>query len=718
MNQLEENSLFNLATQILQFTNSNLFLTGKAGTGKTTFLKHIKQHQSKNMVVVAPTGVAAINAGGVTMHSFFQLPFIPYLPDEQKIFGNNATVDKYGLIKNIRFSKDKIELLNDLELLIIDEVSMLRADMLDAIDEILKHFRNQKNKPFGGIQVLFIGDLFQLPPVVNDAEWNLMKEHYESPFFFNAKVIEQHPLLFIELKKVYRQNEELFIQLLNNIRNNTLNDDDIQLLKTRYQAKQIKQEGITLTTHNYMADTINREELNKLQGKKHLFTGEIKGDFSDKALPTEKQLELKIGAQVMFIKNDNEEKKYYNGSLAKIIKLSDENISVELNDNKQTIELEKEKWSSIKYTLNKETNKIEEEELGSFLQYPIRLAWAITIHKSQGLTFDYANIDAGASFAAGQVYVALSRCRTLDGITLLSPITSNNILNDHRIVKFTSQENSIESIADFLQTEKPKFASQLLLKTFDWQKIITALKYFDEQTSEKKLPEKDTLKGVSLGLLIRAETQQQFAKKFISQLENILNQQPINTELLNERVTKAKQYFANALHQEIIRPLNEIQTLLKGKSKVKQYHVLVNELEATIWKKLNAVQRITFGELSFDIDIIEKKQKEEKIITRDKAAKGQSKVDTLNLHREGKTIPEIATLRGLAISTIESHLSSFVETGELNIYTFLSKDELQEIANAYYISEEDTLTPLKDKLKDKYSFVQLRMAVSHINKNK
>lgn len=715
-----ENILFNLADEVINYTSQNLFLTGKAGTGKTTFLKFIKEHSQKNAVVVAPTGVAAINAGGMTMHSFFQLPFIPYVPQRSGVSGDVSTIDRYNLIKNIRFSREKKELLNELELLIIDEVSMLRADMLDAIDEILRHFRQQRKLPFGGVQVIFIGDLFQLPPVVKEDEWQLMKDHYASPFFFCAKVIEQHPPLFIELKKIYRQNEQSFINLLNSIRNNEMSDSDYGLLNERFRpdGMDIFESSITLTTHNNSADTINQRELNKLEGKPIRFTGEIKGEFSDKALPTEMNLDLKVGAQVMFIKNDSSgEQKYFNGKLAVIKKISEEEISVTLAESNTELALEKEKWNNIRYSLNIESKKIEEEELGSFTQYPVRLAWAITIHKSQGLTFDKAMIDAGNSFAAGQVYVALSRCRTLDGLVLLSRIQPWSVQSDERIIEFASRENSMEEIQKILTEEKPKYAAQLLLKTFEWRKLVVELQLFEELTEDKKLPEKEMFESVIETMIEKAKSQQEVASKFTTQLIEILQTNPIDTNLLNERVTKAKMYFAKALHDELIQPINNLQNFLKGKSKVKQYARAVNEIENIVWKKLHDVQRITFGEMNFDVPQIERKQKiisEKKV----KAEKGSSKLETLEFYKTGKSISEIASQRGFTTSTIESHLAEFVLTGEVNAFDFLNKDQLLKIRKAADEVGYEYFSPIKQLVGDSISFGQIKIGLNYLKSKK
>ncbi len=711
-----ENILFNLAVDVVNFTSQNLFLTGKAGTGKTTFLKFIKEHSQKNSVVVAPTGVAAINAGGVTMHSFFQLPFIPFVPDAARTHGNVSTVDKNHLLRNIRFNREKIELLNELELLIIDEVSMLRADMLDAIDEILRHFRQQRWVPFGGVQVLFIGDLFQLPPVVKDDEWMLLKDHYVSPFFFSAKVVEQNPPLFIELQKMYRQNEQSFIDLLNNIRNNEMNEPDYELLHERFspEATDVFENRITLTTHNNTADNINQKELRKLEGKLHSFVGEIKGEFSDKAMPTELRLDLKEGAQIMFVKNDSSgEQRYFNGKLATVKKISEEKITVTLAESNEELMLEKEIWTNIRYSLNKESNKVEEEELGSFTQYPVRLAWAITIHKSQGLTFDKAVIDAGASFASGQVYVALSRCRTLNGLVLLSRIHPHSIKNDERIVEFASRENSIEQVQKILLAEKPKYAAHLLLKTFDWRKLLVELKFFFELTEEKKLPEKEMFLA-TIGMMIeKTKAQQDVSEKFLQQLKSILTENPVNKVLLDERVTKAKLFFAKALHDELIKPMNELQSFLKGKSKFKQYSKKVDELESFTWKKINDVERITFGEMTFDVSQLERGQKSPSL-KKVKAEKGSSKIETLEFYKQGKTIAEIATQRGFAPTTIEGHLAEFVLTGEVDAFDFLNEDEISKIQQAIEEVGDEKFSPIKQLVGDAISFGQIKIGVNYL----
>lgn len=707
------NELFDIAFDLVNNTTRNLFLTGKAGTGKTTFLRHVQQHGRKQSVTAAPTGVAAINAGGVTLHSFFQLPFQPYI--SEGAFTNGATSNRYDLLSKIRFNSDKIELLNDLELLIIDEVSMLRADMLDAIDDILRHFRKNMHEPFGGVQVLLIGDLFQLPPVVADREWETLRNEYESPFFFSAKVIREHPPLFIELKKIYRQSEQGFITLLNNIRNNAVDEYDLQLLEERYQpeAQDTDENCITLCTHNYKADEINQYRLNRLDAELHTFAADIKGEFSDKAYPTEEKLPLKVGAQVMFLKNDPD-KRYFNGKLAVIKAIKENSITVEMDGSGDELVLQKEKWQNIRYVLNRETNRIEEEEIGSFTQYPVRLAWAITIHKSQGLTFDKAIIDAGQSFAAGQVYVALSRCRTLDGVTLLSRIQGHSIRNDERIIEFASGENDIEEIKEILVREKPGFAAKVLVNTFNWNKLIIQLNAFFDVTRAKNLPDKEKLHQIVRGMVEKANEQKTVADKFTAQLKYILNQQPIDETLLNERVVKAKQYFANALHTDIGKVITEMHLMLKGKPKIKQYLEKLRELEKTVWSKIRDIEKITFGNMQFAVTEIQRTEPQIVVERARKVEKGESNRISLDLYKQGKTVQEIATERNLAASTIEGHLAEYVVTGEVNILDLLDKELLEEIKIASEGVEEGKLSPIKEKLGEKASYGQIKMVVNYL----
>jgi len=479
------NEMFRLATELVNQSSRNIFLTGKAGTGKTTFLKYIRENCPKQMAVVAPTGVAAINAGGVTMHSFFQLPFSPFIPDAGGGYGNNneETANRNSLISRLKMTNEKKKIIRELELLIIDEISMVRCDMLDAVDTILRHIRRRHQERFGGLQVLFIGDMFQLPPVIKDPEWNLMKEYYNSPFFFDSQVIKEEAPLYIEFKKIYRQSEEIFINLLNQVRNNELEEEGRELLESRFRPvfRRTKNDGyIILTTHNEKARNTNTNELANLNASLFTYAAEVTGDFPESAYPADELLQLKAGAQVMFIKNDSEKvKRYFNGKIGVVTALDKEKIVVQClpaglagNDDPDAIEVKKEKWENIRYTMNNTTRQLEEEVLGSFVQYPLRLAWAITIHKSQGLTFEKALIDAGEAFAPGQVYVALSRCTTLEGIVLQSRIKSNGFFTDERIVRFSQNYTSANLLEKELQESKKNYQLKILTSLFDFTATI------------------------------------------------------------------------------------------------------------------------------------------------------------------------------------------------------------------------------------------------------
>jgi hypothetical protein len=457
---MEKNEELELAYKFVQFTNRNIFLTGKAGTGKTTFLKSLKDKIHKRMVIVAPTGVAAINAGGITIHSFFQLPFGPILT--KKVAGSKNQTSE----SKMKFQKRKINIIKSLDLLVIDEISMVRADMLDAIDEVLRKYKN-RFLPFGGVQVLMIGDMQQLAPVVKHQEWELLKNYYKSMYFFNSKVIEESNLLSIELKKVYRQSDEKFIEVLNEIRTNAITKENFDLLHTRFIPNFNAEDAdsyVTLCTHNHSANLINSRELKKLESTSNFFTADIDGDFPENSYPTDYELELKIGAQVMFIKNDsNPEKRYYNGKIGEIIGFEDQHIIIYCHDDKSTIESNHEEWKNIKYDIDNKTKEIKEKVVGTFRQYPLRLAWAITIHKSQGLTFEKAIIDAEAAFAHGQTYVALSRCKSLEGLVLSSRISKSTIISDNEIDTFSKESENIK--ADKAELDKSKFQYQIDLLT-------------------------------------------------------------------------------------------------------------------------------------------------------------------------------------------------------------------------------------------------------------
>lgn len=590
------NNVFNLATDIVCHTSQSVFLTGKAGTGKTAFLHHIRKTTDKNVIIVAPTGVAAINAGGVTLHSLLQLPFEPYIPNFE---------GKKKLDFHFKLRKSKIEMLRELDLLIIDEVSMLRADMLDAADYMLRRYRNSQ-QPFGGVQVLFIGDMFQLPPVVQPAEWETMKHHYPSPFFFHAQVLESFPLIYIELKKIYRQQDQRFIDILNRVRNNCTSFQDLQLLNQNYNPSfklPEKDRYIVLCTHNYKADRINSEEISKLSGKEFRFQGKIHGDFSENALPAERDLILKEGAQVMFVKNDvGERRRFYNGKLATINSLKEGKIEA-CFENGDLMNLEQDTWRNVRYRLNENSGEIEEEELGSFTQYPIRLAWAVTIHKSQGLTFDRVVIDAGQAFAAGQVYVALSRCTSLDGIVLFSRITQQSISTDPYAIEFSKNEQPIGFLEQILESEKPHYCALRLKKYFDWTPFIRSLHSLYELASEKKIPDQEEVQALFAQMCSRAVEQQEIAQNFMKELDRILSAQPVNVEYLKNRVEKASLYFYRDTQACIIAPLDEHLKVYGKKSRVKAYLKKVEAIHNTLVSQQEKIKCISYGNTELTADL-------------------------------------------------------------------------------------------------------------------
>jgi uncharacterized protein YpbB len=714
----EINEIFNLASELVNKTNQNIFLTGKAGTGKTTFLKHIKSTTIKNTIVVAPTGVAAINAGGVTMHSFFQLPFGPYVPSSygNNKFGNNQyeIADKNTLFKNIKFDKNKRKLIQELQLLIIDEISMVRADMLDAMDAILRQYRSQYHVPFGGVQVLFIGDMYQLPPVIKDQEWQILQDYYTSPFFFDAKVTSEFPPLYIELKKVYRQTDKQFIDILNRIRNNIPTTDDLEILNDFYKPHNDKENGILLTTHNQKASTINEQELYKLNGVAYTYKGAVEGDFNDKLLPNELELELKEGAQIMFIKNDSSgEKKYFNGKLATVKKLDNEKITVSFNDTQELYTLRKEVWRNIRYKLGADS-QIEEDELGSYTQYPIRLAWAVTIHKSQGLTFDKVCIDAGKSFAAGQVYVALSRCTTMQGITLFSKIERSAISTDERIIKFARQEAKADELQRVLALEKDAYLANQLLSFFNFAKLKTAALSFKELVSTKKLPNQAEAEKLSIDINQKIDAVQDVAAKFTKELQILLHNKSDN---LAERVRKAIHYFNDQLINGVLKPLNIHLHNLENASKVKQYVTATVELLTEMFGVVAKLNQCSYDNIEFNEYAHAVEKYNPKKVANVKASSNEEKIPsaqlTFQMYKDGKDAAQIAVIRNLAQSTIEGHLAQFVRSGAVSVFDLVPKEKVTIILKAIAVVGGRVTTPIKETLSDDCSHGDIRAVLNY-----
>ncbi|TKB07643.1 helix-turn-helix domain-containing protein [Desulforhopalus sp. IMCC35007] len=531
-----------LADAFVRDTGCNVFLTGKAGTGKTTFLHNIKKDCEKRMVVTAPTGVAAINAGGVTLHSFFQMPFGPFIP------GSEHT-------RQHKFSRDKINIIKSLDLLVIDEISMVRADLLDGVDSVLRRYR-RSNLAFGGVQLLLIGDLHQLAPVVKNEEWRILQAHYASPYFFSSTALGKTELISVELQHIYRQADDTFISLLNKVRDNRLDPESLNALNARhikdFEKKEVASEGyITLCTHNQSADKINSTRLEQLSHSAHRFSAKVEGEFPEHSYPTPSTLELKVDAQVMFMRNDaSHEKRYFNGKIGKITRISGDRISIKCRDDNDEIIVEPATWENIDYSLDEETMEVSENKIGAFVQYPLKLAWAITIHKSQGLTFDNAIIDAQSSFAHGQVYVALSRCRTLEGMVLSTPLALNSVKTDRTVLQFTEQAGQNLPTEEKLALAKIRYQQNLLLDCFDFQRLRNLFARLVSLVERNR--EILRLKGADdLGQLQPLITREicMVGENFKAQLRGLFRDDllPSDDPVILERLTKASIYFKEKL---------------------------------------------------------------------------------------------------------------------------------------------------------------------------
>ncbi|QJD81377.1 AAA family ATPase [Spirosoma rhododendri] len=558
-------------------TSRNVFLTGKAGTGKTTFLRQIRQSVGKRMVVVAPTGVAAINAGGVTIHSLFQLPFGPLVP------GSAA--------RENNINREKIKIFRTLDLLVIDEISMVRADVLDGIDEVLRRYRH-RSEPFGGVQLLLIGDMQQLPPVIRDEDWQLLSPYYDTGYFFGSRALQQTPYVSIELTHIYRQSDQRFIDLLNGIREKTITRDQLTDLNQHYVpdfAPDDRDGYITLSTHNQRAQQINSEKLKALKGKLHSFEAEIDKEFPAHAFPTDADLDLKIGAQVMFIKNDiSRDKLYYNGKIGRVTDFDDDRIYVECQGESKSLAVDRVMWENIRYALDPETKEITSDVIGTFTQYPLKLAWAITIHKSQGLTFERAIIDASAAFAHGQVYVALSRCKTLDGLVLRAEIPMHSIKSEHTLDEFHEQVQQQTPTEQHLTDAKRAYQEQLLEELFSFEYVHSLLYRsrkvihdhsgaFTSDLMQKLLELTELLTGKGRDV----------SRRFVRQLPGYFSPDllPEDNEPLRERLQKAGGYFHALLADEALPLLYRFDTTTKNKQALESLLESFDELEKELLSK-------------------------------------------------------------------------------------------------------------------------------------
>lgn len=719
------NVVFKQAAAFINQTSQNLFLTGKAGTGKTTFLKYIKENCYKKMAVTAPTGVAAMNAGGTTLHALFWLPFGMFIEDYPLRWDQTDThiYNKSRLFSTIKLTKQRRAILQELELLVIDEVSMVRADTLDAIDVILKSVRRDM-RPFGGLQVLFIGDLYQLPPVVRDHEWQVLRNHYSSPFFFDAKVLRENALVKLELQHIYRQKDEKFIGVLNNIRNNQCSTDDLTKLNSHYKADfqpPEQEQYIVLTSHNRLAEQINQEELQKLGGKLYNVKAIVKDDFYTNSFPTEETLAVKVGAQVMFIKNDvGEDRKYFNGKIGvvKELNLDKHQILVGFEDGSDDVVVRRETWENIKYNYNKGEDKIEEEVLGTFSQFPLRLAWAITIHKSQGLTFDRAIIDAGTSFAAGQVYVALSRLTSLDGLVLRSTLPAHAIRTDPQVVSFMTQLTDQDETAEILKQCQRAFLGQILLQSFRWTILTETVQELVDSLSKRNVDNKEGVEQFFARLSEQLKQQEGVAHKFIGQLYQMLSDaKSVDYDKICVRTESAVQWFLPKIEEELIKATEEHIDAWKVRKRTKKYIQELRSLLLDFKRKHEALkhclviaQALTKGEDLSDI-VLKNEIVKDQALTKE-GEEGEVEKDTkqisLDMYMDGMDIQQISKQRGMVEGTIYGHLIHFVGT-EIDAEDLISPEKLAEILTVLKKNEGKSSSEIKMILGEAYSYPDIKL---------
>ena len=685
---------YELAYEYVQHTNRCIFLTGKAGTGKTTFLRRLKQECPKQLTVVAPTGVAAINAEGVTIHSLFQLPPQVFLPTPEA---------RKQLFAEMQMRAQKQRVLRNLELLVIDEVSMVRSDLLDTIDAVLRHIKHRPNHPFGGVQVLFIGDLFQLSPVAREQEWRLMQPYYEGAYFFQAQVFRELNPIYIELDHVFRQTNSDFVEILNQVRNNALTPQSLQVLNTRYlpdfEPNKQSEHYITLSTHNSKVDAINYREMEALSGKAYTYQAKIQDTFPESMFPMDMALTLKVGARVMFIKNDSsQEKLYYNGKLGVVTLLSKEAINVTCEDG-TVVNVHTETWENIRYTSDTGSDTIITEVIGTFSHYPLRLAWAITIHKAQGLTFDRVVIDAADAFAAGQVYVALSRCRSLDGVVLHTPIPSRALTNAREVLYFTNNQSDIQTTETMLPTAQTEYLSVLLCALFDFRSVINRFAALSRMVKNMDSVQGD-VSQFFISCIGGLEGLQVIAERFQQQLRQIIyagiGNQGIDsgykeaTSRLHNRLEAAHGYFAPKL-QLLLTTMGNCPLRTNDRADAAYIKQHIMDLYADLSRTLYIMQHLaslhnstitTSSPNSLIAYMFNVRQKfklvEPKLVIQSSHRKVRSDstaLKTLQLFYAGYTIPRIAKERKLTVRTVVKHLRTFIDQDLIHISNFTPTDQ-------------------------------------------
>ena len=714
---MEHNHELQTAWDFVENTGRSIFLTGKAGTGKTTFLKTIVEKSRKRPIVVAPTGVAAINAGGVTIHSFFQLPFSPYVP--------GAKVES-----KFDFGREKRKIIASIDLLIIDEISMVRADLLDAIDTVLRRFRNHY-QPFGGVQLLMIGDLAQLTPVMTPEDERILKPYYDTPYFFGSKALQQIDYVTIQLEHVYRQQDLSFIGILNQVRNGHPTEETMMRLNTRCKPAFIpspEEPYIRLTTHNQLANYYNETELQKLRGRTFQFHAEIKGTFPEYSYPTAETLVLKEGAQVMFIKNDTSgEHLYYNGRIGRVVHVDKQQILVLCEGDAEAIEVEPMEWENTRYTLNEETREIETDIQGTFKQYPRRLAWAITIHKSQGLTFDRAIIDANQSFAPGQVYVALSRCRTLEGLVLATPLEARAIINDSRVDTYIAQqETEAQRSIEQLPTLKQEYERFLLLQLFDFRPLLYQQETMVRIFAEFFYHSHSSLKQLHDRALMDLRQQViDVAEKWQRRIQS-LSYEELHKEEFLERVKRSAGYFADTLDKILSKPLQltaQIETNNKQATR-RLSNALPDERQTWLASRYLLIKMEEMGftvshylkekQMSMLDALNENTLKSKRKPKPQKEPKPKTWEISYQFYLKGMKPDLIAHERKLTLSTIMVHLVRYVDTGAVDFNDLVSQEHQQAIERAIQKAGTDNgSTAIKRLCPPDVTFDEIRLILSY-----
>jgi hypothetical protein len=739
MNYLDENQAAQWVNRFVNATNQHVFLTGKAGTGKTTLLKEIINTTHKKALIAAPTGIAAINAGGSTLHSLFHLPFGTFIPSNTippQLNIQSQLTTPASLIKNLHMNKNKRALLQEIELLIIDEVSMLRADLLDAIDTVLRFVRRSRDA-FGGLQLLFIGDLWQLPPVVKDDERIILNAFYPNVFFFNAKALGSNPPVYIELSTIYRQTDQHFIDLLNHFRVNEVTPADIALLNKQCnpQFKLMEHSGyIYLTTHNYKADAVNRKALELLDGELKTFDATIEGDFSEYTYPVDFTLELKKNAQVMFIKNDySGENAYYNGKIGKVAEMTGKTIKVEFDDGSKAAWVEPYTWEQKKFSLNKETREIEETVVGKFIHFPLKLAWAITIHKSQGLTFEKAMLDISQAFAPGQIYVALSRLTSLNGLVLARPIVSEGPDMDDALYQFVSKQKAEAELEQLLRSSAQSYLQSKVLDSFNFSRLLMSLQeHIAGYTKDENKSAKQKYLSWAINLRNSLSPLIEVGIKFQSQLQSIIRHGE-NTYLnkLYERVEAARIYFQPAFNK-LLHEIEAQKELVKSERGTKKYLTELQWLEGEFFEQLVAIGKaealclsaLNNTQLDKDsvkqltgtlgVSLADNRKTIEKAPKKSKD-KVDTRVATYDLFKQGLSVDEIAAKRSFTVSTIEKHLADCIEKGLIEVDELLKTTKLNLILEAIQSCDNQQLSSVKLVLGDKASYAEIRYALAYLN---